>query len=82
MKMLDTANRSVLSFVRSTGSSSVVVSMNCTGEPQTISLDPSAAGVTGTKVKTLLTDDPALEKTTSLKNVTIAPYSSWIASIE
>ncbi len=82
MKMLDTANRSVLSFVRSTGASSVVVSMNCTGEPQTISLDPSAAGVTGTKVKTLLTDDPAIEKTTSLKSVTIAPYSSWIASIE
>jgi alpha-glucosidase len=82
MTMLDSTNPSVLSYVRSNGSSSVVVALNCTDQPQTISLDPSAAGVTGTKVKTLLTDDSALEKKTSFKNVTIAPYSSWIASIE
>jgi alpha-glucosidase len=81
MKMLDTTNPNVLSFVRSTDSSAVVVVLNCTGEPQTISLDPGVAGITGTKVKTLLTDDPALEKATSLNSVTIAPYSSWLASI-
>jgi hypothetical protein len=82
MKMLDPTNPSVLSFVRSAGSSSVIVALNCTGEPQTISLDPGVAGVNGTKVKTLLTDDSALEKATSLKSITIAPYSSWVASIE
>ena len=82
MTMLDTTTPSVLSYARSTGASSVVVAMNCTDQSQTISLDPSAAGVTGTKVKTLLTDDRNTEKKASLKNVTIAPYSSWIASVE
>ena len=82
MTMIDTSNPSVLSYVRSADSSSVVVVLNCTGDPQTISLDPSTAGVTGTKVKTLLTDDSSLEKKISLKDVTVAPYSSWIASIE
>jgi alpha-glucosidase len=82
MMMLDNTNPSVLSYVRTAGSDSVVVAVNCTGESQTISLDPSAAGVSGTKAETLLTDDPGLKRKTSLKDVTIAPYSSWIASIK
>jgi alpha-glucosidase len=82
MTMLDTSNPSVLSYVISNGSSSVIIVLNCTSQAQTISLDLAAAGVTGTKVNTLLTDDPALQKTKSLNSITIAPYSSWIASIE
>jgi len=82
MTMIDKDNPSVLSYVRSTGSSTVVVAMNCTGEPQTITLDVSSVGVTGTKVKTLATDDTALAGNTSLKNVTLAPYASWVASVE
>ena len=82
MTMLDTSNANVLSYVRSTGSSSVVVAVNCTGEPQTISLDVSAAGVTGSTVKTLLADDTALNSITSLKSITLAPYTSWIGSVQ
>jgi alpha-glucosidase len=77
MTFLDESNPSVLSYVRASGSSKVIVVVNCTGDTQTVSLD-----VAGTKVKTLMTDDPALDKASSLKSVTLAPYASWIASVE
>jgi alpha-glucosidase len=60
----------------------VVVSMNFTGEAKTVSLDLSAVGVSATKVKTLATDDPALKGATSLSNITLAPYASWVAVVE
>jgi len=76
ISMLDTANADVLSYLRTEGASRVVVAMNFSAEPRTISLD-----VAGT-AKTLATDDPALQSATSLKSVTLAPFSSWIASVE
>jgi alpha-glucosidase len=77
MTMLDSSNPSVLSYIRAEGSSAVVVMMNCTGESQTVALDVKA-----TSVKILLTDDPALEKVTSLRSVTLAPYASFVASVQ
>jgi hypothetical protein len=38
--------------------------------------------VNTTTVKTLLTDDPANSSTTSLKSITLAPYASWVASVQ
>ena len=77
MTMLDTANPDVLSYVRRKGASTVVVAINFTAEAKTVTLD-----VPGTVVKTLATDDPALRAETTLKNVTIAPFSSWVASVQ
>jgi alpha-glucosidase len=77
MTMLDTANASVLSYERTaTSGAAVVVAMNFTAQPQTISLDVPGA------VKTLATDDPALQSATSLSHVTLAPYASWIVSVQ
>jgi alpha-glucosidase len=77
MVMLDTANTSVLSYERTTeNGAAVVVAMNFTAQPETISLDVPGA------VKTLATDDAALKSATSLKNVTLAPYASWIVSVQ
>jgi alpha-glucosidase len=81
MTMLDTSNPSVLSYVRSSGPSSIVAVMNCTGAPQTVSLDVSSVS-TGTKGKTLITNDPSLENGSALTRITIAPYASWVASVE
>ena len=81
--MLDTTNPSVLSYVRTTSSgSAVLVALNFTAEPQTISLDLAGAGVRGRKVHTLLTDEPSLQSTTTLQNVTLPPFTSWMASVE
>jgi alpha-glucosidase len=82
MTMLDTGNASVLAYLRTSGTNSVVAIFNCSGKPQTVSIDPRAAGAAGTRLTTLLTDDSDLVTKTSLKEVTIGPYASWIASIE
>lgn len=81
--MLDTSNPSVFSYLRSTGSGpAVVVAMNFTAKPQTITLDLSGTGVHGTSVKTLAADDASLRRITSLKNITLPAYTSWVASVQ
>jgi alpha-glucosidase len=83
MTMLNTDNASVLSYVRSTGSGrAVVVAMNFTATPQTLTIHLAGSGVAGTTVKTLATDDPSLKSITSLKDITLPPYTSWVATIE
>jgi alpha-glucosidase len=83
MTMIDSNNNDVLSYVRSTGSgAAVVVAINCTAEAKTISLDVSGAGVAGTKVKTLATDAASLKSASTLMNVTLLPFASWVASVE
>jgi alpha-glucosidase len=82
--MLDESNPSVLSYVREgvAGHPAVVVALNFTDQPQTISLDPSKAKISGKTVTTLLTNMPGLKQTTSLQNITLPPYASWIGSIK
>jgi alpha-glucosidase len=82
MTMVNKSDPNVLAYVRTAGSSSVVVVVNCSASAQTVSLDLAASGVTGSKAKTLMTDDPSLEKTSDFKSITIAPYASWIARVE
>jgi len=83
MTMLDAANPDVLSYVRSMGSGpAVVVAMNFTSATKTVTLDAAAAGVSGTMVKTLATDDASLQKVTSLQRITLPPYACWIGSVE
>ena len=83
MTMLDTDNASVLSYVRSTGSGrAVVVAMNFTAMPQTLTIHLAGSGVTGATVKTLAADDASLKSITRLKDITLPPYTSWVASVE
>jgi alpha-glucosidase len=80
--MLDTKNASVLSYIRNGAARklSVVVALNFTGQSQTISLEPKTAGG-GKKVQTILTNDPALSSTDSL-SFSLAPYATWVGSIQ
>jgi alpha-glucosidase len=84
LTMLDPTNPNVLSYVRKgpPGSPSVVVSLNFTAQPQTVLLNLSGTGVTGSTVKTLMTDDPSLQSTTSLNGIVLPPFASWIASVQ
>jgi alpha-glucosidase len=84
MTMLDETNPNVLSYVRQGTSdhASVVVALNCTAEPQTISLNTQAAGTSGNTVHTLLTDAPSLENQSSLSGIVLPPYASWVGSIQ
>ena len=81
---LDPTNPNVLSYLRKStdGSPSVVVSLNFTAQPQTVSLNLGGTGVTGNSVKTLMADDPSLESTTSLTHIELPPFASWVASVQ
>jgi alpha-glucosidase len=81
--MLDLENASVLSYARvDPDGKAVVVSLNMTGEPQTVSLGLKAAGVNGATVKTFMASDGSLLSATSAEGLTLPPFSSWIASVE
>jgi alpha-glucosidase len=74
--MLDAGNAHVLSYMRGSGKGAVVVAMNFTGEPETVSL-PVAGGVV-----TLATDAVELKGVTSTTKVTLPAYASWVAVVQ
>ncbi len=82
--MLNKDNADVLSYVRTApaGSAPVVIAVNMSAQPRTITLDLSGTGITGQTAKTLMTSDPSLQPVTSLTNVVLPPYTSWIASVQ
>jgi alpha-glucosidase len=83
MVMLDTANASVLSYVRTAppGHHNIVVALNMTGQPQKISLDLKEAGISQTAIKTLMTDEPSLMGATST-SITLPPFASWVGEVQ
>jgi len=82
MVMVDEANPSVLSYVRTApaGAKAVVVSLNMTGQPQKIALDLVPAGIKQKAVKTLLTNEPSLQGATST-TMTLPPFASWVGEV-
>ena len=82
--MLNQNDPDVLSYVRTApaGSTPVVVAMNMSAQPKTVSLDLSPAGVQSKTVRTLAASDPSLADATSLQSLTLPPYSAWLASLQ
>jgi alpha-glucosidase len=76
LTMLNTDNQNVLTYVRK-GKPNVVVALNFSAQPQTLTVDWKA-----TEVWTLLTDADSLKETKSLKNLTLPPFGVWIGSAE
>jgi len=81
--MLDAGEPNVFAYLRTApqGSAPVVVLMNMSAAPKTLSLDLTAENVTGKTVRTLATSDASLKTATSLQNVTLPPFSSWVAEV-
>ncbi len=82
--MVDDANAHVLSYVRTApnGAEPVVVSINMSKEPQTVSFDLSTMGIAGGSATTLATSGASLAGATSLKKVTLPPLTAWIAQVK
>jgi alpha-glucosidase len=82
MVMVDTANPSVLSYVRTApaGAKAVMVSLNMTGQSQKIALDLGPAGIKQKAVKTLLTNESSLQGATST-TMTLPPFASWVGEV-
>jgi alpha-glucosidase len=78
-RMLDTSNTKVLSWLRQTPDApAVVVSVNFTAEPQTVSL--SIAGLGG-KVKTLL-KTPGAADPASLGQIQLGPFGVYVGEAQ
>jgi alpha-glucosidase len=77
--MLDTANSKVLSWMRQTpGAPSVVVSVNFTADPQTVSLNiPNAGGNVKTLLKTPGAADPA-----SINQIQLGPFGVYVGELQ
>ena len=82
--MLNRDDADVLAYVRTApgGASPVVVAMNMSGSPKTVSLSAKEAGVTASSAHTLACTDPSLEGVHSLSSITLPPYSAWLASVQ
>ena len=77
--MLDTANTKVLSWMRQTpGAPAVVVSVNFTADPQTVSLSVPGAG---SKVTTLL-KTPGSADPASLDKINLGPFGVYIGQVQ
>jgi len=83
MVMLDETNPSALSYLRKgvNGSPSVLVSVNLSGQPQTVTLNPENYGEHRQKAGTLLTNADSLKQQSSL-TITLPPFSSWVGSLQ
>jgi alpha-glucosidase len=80
--MLDPTNASVLSYARVAGDgSAVVVALNMSPAPQTLSLGLAAAGVHGARLKTLLSSPVPLPDADTVSAVTLQPYAAWVAAV-
>jgi alpha-glucosidase len=77
--MLDTDNTKVLSWMRQTlGAPSVVVSVNFTADPQTVSLSiPNSSGGVKTLLKTPGAADPA-----SISQIQLGPFGAYIGELQ
>ncbi len=81
--MLDTANSNVLSYVRTApaGAKAVVVSLNLSGTPQTVSLDLKGAGL-GSAVTPLLASSDGLMGATTVESLMLPAYGSFVAQVK
>jgi alpha-glucosidase len=81
--MVDAGDPNLVVYLRTApqGSAPVVVAINMSAAPKTLSLDLTAQNVTGKTVRTLATSDASLKSATTLQNVTLPPFSSWIAEV-
>jgi alpha-glucosidase len=81
--MLDAGDANVLAYVRTPpkGSNPVVVAINMSAQPKTVSLNVAAFGATGKSVKTLAASEASLRGVTSVEKVTLPAYSAWVAEV-
>ena len=80
--MLDTDNDKVLSWVRQVpGSPAVVVSLNFTADPQTVSLTVPGATTGSGKLTTLL-KTPGAQDPASLQSIELGPFGVYIGEVQ
>ena len=81
--MLDQPNASVLTYARvAPGGQTIVVSLNMSGKEQSVSLGTRAAGLAGTRCRTLLSSPAGLEGRAIGERIPLPPFGAWVAAVE
>jgi len=81
--MLDQPNASVLTYARvAPGGETIVVSLNMSGKEQSVSLGARAAGLEGTRCRTLLSSPAGLEGRAIGERIPLPPFGAWVAAVE
>jgi alpha-glucosidase len=75
-------DQNVLSFLRKSGTHSVLVALNMSANPQTLKYDLSPQGTKASTATVLLTTSKSSAKQINLKNVQIPAYGVLIAQVE
>jgi alpha-glucosidase len=82
MVMLDPDNTQVLSYARVSSDGNIfVVALNMSARPQSLRLDLAAAGLAGSRCKTLLSSPVAIPDTDAGVPVSLPPYAAWVAAV-
>ena len=80
--MLDRANSHVLTYARvAANGETVLVSLNMSAEPQTVSLGLAAAGLHGVHLKTLLASPEPIAAAAADQTVALKPFAAWVAAV-
>jgi alpha-glucosidase len=79
MVMLDPGNASVLTYARIADGEAVIVSLNMSPRPQTLSLQLGQAGLRAGRLQTLLSSPDRLPDTLASHPQPLPPYAAWIA---
>jgi alpha-glucosidase len=82
MVMLDPNNPSVLAYARiDPRGNPVVVALNLSAQPQTVSLALGSMGIQGGNLKVLLADLDTVGDLPALQAPTLPPYAAWVAEV-
>jgi alpha-glucosidase len=80
--MLDPTNASVLCYARvAGGDQAVVVCLNMSPAAQTVTLGLKSAGLSGTRLSTLLASPMPVADDSAGKPVALAPFGAWVAAL-
>jgi len=79
---VDQTNPYVFSFLRRAKESTILVSLNMSAEPRTVSLNLSATGVKGTNVVPLYTSPHSQDEAIPLDKFQLAPFGVLVAKVQ
>ena len=83
MVMLDPTNANVLSYARvAADGKAVVVSLNMSAQDQSVALGLGAAGLKGTRCRTLLSSPKGPEVRCTAERIALPPFGAWVAALE
>ncbi|TLY64777.1 MAG: DUF3459 domain-containing protein, partial [Gammaproteobacteria bacterium] len=81
--MLDEINASVLTYARvAAHGGTIIVSLNMSPRPQSITLDAPAAGLSGTHYRTLLSSPEAIIAAAASQPIALPAFGAWVAALE